>query len=172
VQCNSPAERKKYASTVVWVAMCNHWRVTGKQQIENPAGKAQVLSSMNLHLPCTESVYLKCLGIFITNNWRLKRGVSRFGHHIPVRNSSVVWDIYKNWVEEEIQRHIHQAAQDQTLTEWLPKLMPSIWDVWNKLSDTQRNNVQIEAERRTHEGLSLEAKAKWVAMTRKNVTIF
>jgi len=43
LQCDSPVERKKYVSTVIWVALCNHWRsVTGKQQIENPGGKAQV----------------------------------------------------------------------------------------------------------------------------------
>jgi len=48
-QCDGPAERKKYASTVVWVALCNHWRsVTGKQQIENPGGKAQVCLPDNL----------------------------------------------------------------------------------------------------------------------------
>ena len=51
LQCDGPMERKKYTSTVVWVALCTHWRrVTGKQQIENPAGKAQVLFfTKNLH---------------------------------------------------------------------------------------------------------------------------
>jgi len=90
----------------------------------------------------------------------LRKGVSRIGHHIPVRNSSVVWDIYKDRVEEEIERRIQEAVRDQTSTEWLPKLMPSIRDVWNELTDTQQNDVRIEAERRSREGLSLEAKAK------------
>jgi len=44
LQCSNPAERKKYASNVVWVALCAHWRsVTGKQDIENSAAKVKVL---------------------------------------------------------------------------------------------------------------------------------
>jgi len=103
---------------------------------------------------------LQRLGIFITNNWQLRKGVSRVGNHILVRNSSVVWDTYKDRVEKEIERRIQQAERDKTSTEWLPKLMPSIRDVWNELSDTERNDVEIEVERRSREGLSLETKAK------------
>jgi len=63
-------------------------------------------------------------------------------------------------VEREIQRRIAAAEKAKTSTAWFPKLMPSIHDVWETLTEKERAEVGKETERLNREGLPLEAKAK------------
>jgi len=161
MKCLNAAERKKYVSNFIWTALCEHWRrKTGNSEIQNAGTKAVVCGFLVLSNIFANGE--QNLAIFIRNNWHQAKPTYGPAFRLIVKKSSVVWEVHRATVEEEIARLIERAAEMGTSKAWLPKYATAVRNIWNSLSSAERDHIERETERRSREGLSLEMKAKYV----------
>ncbi|KAM6490263.1 hypothetical protein JOM56_014240 [Amanita muscaria] len=134
--------RLKIFQNDILPALFNYWESVGK----GPVDKIE---------SCLRA---KELASWLTNNWRVWKGIARKSNGFHVKRSNAIWMLYEDCVWDEIASLLGVEEANSSTLGWFGMRMRALQNIHRKMSEAEKAKVDEEVEKMSRKGYLDEVK--------------